>query len=122
MSDPQFEEQAVEDTLQTFVQTLTDSETYREFVAASEALDEDSEATALLREFDQKQEQMQQGEFDQSVMSELQDLKSEMADNNTIQRHREAQDALVELLQGTNDVISEQIGRDFAQSTGGGCC
>jgi len=122
MSDPQFEEQAVEDTLQTFVQTLTDSETYREFVAASEALDEDSEATALLREFDQKQEQMQQGEFDQSVMSELQDLKSEMADNDTIQRHREAQDALVELLQGTNDVISEQIGREFAQSTGGGCC
>ena len=122
MSDPQFEEQAVEDTLQTFVQTLTDSETYREFVAASEALDEDSEATALLREFDQKQEQMQQGEFDQSVMSELQDLKSEMADNDTIQRHREAQNALVELLQGTNDVISEQIGREFAQSTGGGCC
>ena len=122
MSDPQFEEQAVEDTLQTFVQTLTDSETYREFVAASEALDEDSEATALLREFDQKQEQMQQGEFDQSVMSELQDLKSEMADNDTIQRHREAQDALAELLQGTNDVISEQIGREFAQSTGGGCC
>jgi len=122
MSDLQFEEQAVEDTLQTFVQTLTDSETYREFVAASEALDEDSEATALLREFDQKQEQMQQGEFDQSVMSELQDLKSEMADNDTIQRHREAQNALVELLQGTNDVISEQIGREFAQSTGGGCC
>ena len=122
MSDLQFEEQAVEDTLQTFIQTLTDSETYREFVAASEALDEDSEATALLREFDQKQEQMQQGEFDQSVMSELQDLKSEMADNDTIQRHREAQNALVELLQGTNDVISEQIGREFAQSTGGGCC
>jgi cell fate (sporulation/competence/biofilm development) regulator YlbF (YheA/YmcA/DUF963 family) len=122
MSDLQFEEQAVEDTLQTFIQTLTDSETYREFVEASEALDGDSEATALLREFDQKQEQMQQGEFDQSVMSELQDLKSEIADNDTIQRHREAQDALVELLQGTNDVISEQIGREFAQSTGGGCC
>ncbi|KAA9401020.1 YlbF family regulator [Haloarcula sp. CBA1131] len=122
MSEFQFEEQAVEDTLRTFIQTLTDSETYREFDEASEALDEDSEATALLREFDQKQEQMQQGEFDQSVMSELQDLKSEMADNDTIQRHREAREALVELLQGTNEVITEQIGRKFAQSTGGGCC
>jgi cell fate (sporulation/competence/biofilm development) regulator YlbF (YheA/YmcA/DUF963 family) len=122
MSELQFEEQAVEDKFQTFIQTLTDSETYREFAEASEALDEDSEATALLREFDQKQEQMQQGEFDQSVMSELQDLKSEMADNDTIQRHREAREALVELLQDTNEVITEQIGRKFAQSTGGGCC
>ena len=122
MNDLQFQEQAVEDELRTFVQTLTDSETYREFVEASEALNDDPEASALLREFDQKQEQMQQGEFDQSVMSELQDLKSEMADTDTIQRHREAQEALVELLQGTNDVISEQIGREFAQSTGGGCC
>jgi len=118
----QIEEQAVEDELRTFIQTLTDSETYREFVEASEALNDDAEATALLREFEQKQQQMQQGEFDQSVMSELQDLKSEMADTDTIQRHREAQEALVELLQGTNDVISEQIGREFAQATGGGCC
>ena len=122
MNDLQSEEQAVEDTLQTFLQTLTDSKTHREFVEASEALNDDPEASALLREFDQKQEQIQQDAFDQSVMSELQDLKSEMADNDTIQRHREAQDALVELLQGTNDVISEQIGREFAQSTGGGCC
>lgn len=122
MNDLQFEEQAVEDELRTFVQTLTDSETYREFVDASEALNDDPEASALLREFDQKQEQMQQDEFDQSVMSELQDLKSKMTNNNTIQRHRKAQEALVELLQETNDVISEQIGREFAQSTGGGCC
>lgn len=122
MNDLQSEEQAVEDTLQTFVQTLTDSKTHREFVEASEALNDDPEASALLREFDQKQEQMQQDEFDQSVMSELQDLKSKMEDNDTVQRHRKAQEALVELLQETNDVISEQISREFAQSTGGGCC
>jgi len=122
MNHLQFQEQAVEDELRTFVQTLTDSETYREFVEASEALNDDPEASALLREFDQKQEQIQQDAFDQSVMSELQDLKSEMADNDTIQRHRKAQEVLVELLQETNDVISEQIGREFAQSTGGSCC
>lgn len=122
MSDLMFEQQAVEDELRTFIQTLTHSETYREFVEASEALDNDAEAAALLREFEQKQQQMQQGEFDQSVMSELKQLKSEMANNDTIQRHREAQEALFKLLQETNDVISEQIGREFAQSTGGGCC
>ncbi len=122
MSEVESGEAAVEAQLRTFMETLTDSGTYREFVAASEALDEDSEASALLREFQQKQRQMQQGGFDQSLMSELQDLQSEMADSDTIQRHREAQEALVELLQETNDVISEQIGREFAQSTGGGCC
>jgi cell fate (sporulation/competence/biofilm development) regulator YlbF (YheA/YmcA/DUF963 family) len=122
MNDLQFEEQAVEDELRSFVQTLTESETYREFVEASEALDDDSEATALLREFEQKRQQLQQDEFDQSVMSELQDIKSKMADNDTIQRHRQAQEALVDLLQETNDLISDQIGRTFAQSIGGGCC
>ena len=122
MSELESGEAAVEAQLRTFMETLTDSGTYREFVAASEALDEDSEASALLQEFQQKQRQMQQGGLDQSLMSELQDLQSEMADNDTILRHREAQKALVELLQETNDVISEQIGREFAQSTGGGCC
>lgn len=122
MSEPQSGEAAVEDELRTFMQTLTDSETYRKFVETSEALDGDTEASALLREFQQKQQQMQRDGFDQSVMSELQDLKSEMADNDTIQRHREAEEALVELLQETNDIISEQIGQEFAQSTGGGCC
>ena len=55
-------------------------------------------------------------------MSELRELQEEMNDNDTIQAHREAQEALVELLQETNEVISEKIGREFAQSTGGGCC
>lgn len=122
MSEAQSSEAAVEEQLRTFMETLTDSETYREFVDASEALEADSEASALLREFQQKQQQMQRGGFDREIMSELQDLKSEMAENDTLERHREAQEALIELLQETNDVISEQIGREFAQSTGGGCC
>jgi len=122
MSEVQSGEEAVEEQLRTFMTTLTDSETYQEFVEASEALEDDSEASALLREFQQKQQQMQQGGFDQSLMSELQELKSEMAENDTLERHRKAQEALIELLQETNDVISEEIGREFAQSTGGGCC
>ena len=122
MSEVQSGEDAVEEQLRTFMETLTDSTTYQEFVEASEALEEDSEASALLREFQQKQQQMQRGGFDQSLMSELQDLKSEMTENDTLERHRMAQEALIELLQETNDVISEEIGREFAQSTGGGCC
>ncbi len=107
--------------LQTFIDTITESTTYQEFVEASEQLDEDAEAQALLAEYRQKQQQMQRN-FDQSIMSELQELQTEMSDNETIQHHQAAQEALIELLNETNDVISEQIGREFAQSTGGGCC
>lgn len=122
MSQPVSNEQAVEEQLRTFIDAVTESETYTEFVAANDRLEEDAEAMALLREYQQKQRQMQQGGFDDAVMSELRELREEMNDNETIQAQREAQEALVSLLQDTNEVISEQIGREFAQSTGGGCC
>ncbi|WP_323174561.1 halo-CC-star protein HcsL [Natrialba sp. PRR66] len=122
MSEIQSENTAVEAKLQAFVQTLKESATYQEFIEASEALENDTEAMALLQEFQQKQQRMQRGGFDQSLMSELQDLNSEMSTNKTIQRHQAAQEGLVELLRETNDVSSEQIDREFAQSIGGGCC
>ncbi|MBZ6496986.1 halo-CC-star protein HcsL [Natrinema longum] len=122
MSEVQSNEAPVEAAFETFVETLTDSETYQEFTAASRALEEDPEAMELLSEYQTKQREMQQEGFEQSLLSELRDLKSEMTDNETIQRHQEAQEALVDLLQETNDMISGQIGREFAQSTGGGCC
>ncbi len=122
MSQEVSNEQAVEETLQTFIDTVKDSETYEEFMTANERLEEDSEAMALLKQYQQKQRQMQMGGFDESIMSELRELQEEMNDNETIQAHREAQEAFVGLLQETNDAISEQIGREFAQSLGGGCC
>lgn len=122
MSQQVTNEQAVEETLRAFVETIKDSGTYEEFMTASERLEEDSGAMALLQEYQQKQRQLQMGGFDESVMSELRELQEELNENETIQAHREAQEALVELLQETNDAISEQIGREFAQSLGGGCC
>ncbi|MFC4451221.1 MULTISPECIES: halo-CC-star protein HcsL [Halobacteriales] len=122
MSEVRSDEEPVEASFQTFVEMLTDSETYQEFTAASRALENDSEATALLEEYREKQQRMQRDGYDQSLLSELRELKSEMADNETIQRHKDAQETLVDLLQETNDAISEQIGRKFARSTGGGCC
>ncbi|UPV77029.1 YlbF family regulator (plasmid) [Halorussus limi] len=122
MSKVRSDEEPVEASFQTFVEMLTDSETYQEFTAASRALENDSEATALLEEYREKQQRMQRDGYDQSLLSELRELKSEMADNETIQRHKDAQETLVDLLQETNDAISEQIGRKFARSTGGGCC
>lgn len=121
MSTRQSTEEAIDEKLTAFLETLAESETYQQFVDANEQVENDQEALALLQKFQQKQQQMQRS-FDQSVMQELQELKKEMAKNETIQQHQTAQRELVELLQETDDAISEQIGRQFAQSTGGGCC
>jgi len=64
---------------------------------------------------------MQQN-FDRELMTELQEIQSELSDNETIQQHRAAQSELIELLQEADDVISEPIDMEFAQSSGGGCC
>ena len=112
----------VEAALREFLDALSESETYQQFVAADEALQDDDDAMALLREYQRKQQQMQRGGFDESVMAELKQLQTEMSNNETIQRQQAAQTELVELLQRTNDTISDEIGDEFARSTGGGCC
>ena len=121
MSEAQSAEDAVEGKLQTFVDAIADSETYQQFMEANEQLENDDEAMALLNEYRQKQRQLQTN-FDQSLMAELQEIQQELSENDTIQQHRAAQTELVELLQQTNDVISEPLGMEFAQSSGGGCC
>ncbi|RJX48948.1 halo-CC-star protein HcsL [Halonotius pteroides] len=111
----------VEAKLQAFVDAVENSETYQQFVEASEQLEADQEATELLETYQQKQQQLQEN-FDQELMAELQELQSDLSNNETIQQHRAAQSELIELLQQTNDVISEPIGMEFAQTSGGGCC
>jgi len=122
VSEAVSEEPAVEESLQAFIETLRDSETYQQFVDASEQLEADDEAQSLLETYQQKQQQLQGDEFDSSIMSELQELQTELSNNETIQQHQAAQEELVALLEQTNDVISKQIRREFAQSLGGGCC
>lgn len=122
MSDPQGRETSVEESLQTFLDTVRDSETYQQFVDAQVRLEADDEAKELLQAYEQKQQQLQTDEFDQSLMSELQGLQTEVSNNEVIQQYQSAEADLIELLTETNDVISEKIGEEFAQSLGGGCC
>ncbi|MFC7187572.1 halo-CC-star protein HcsL [Halorubrum yunnanense] len=122
MSNEEDVEANVEAALREFLDALGESETYQQFVEADEALQNDDDAMALLREYQRKQQQMQRGGFDESVMAELKQLQTEMSNNETIQRQQAAQADLIELLQRTNDTISDEIGEEFARSTGGGCC
>jgi cell fate (sporulation/competence/biofilm development) regulator YlbF (YheA/YmcA/DUF963 family) len=121
MSETQSVDDGVEQKLQAFIDAIEDSEAYQRFAAASEELEADDEATTLIDEYQQKHQQLQ-ADFDRSLMAELQELQRELSENETIQQHQGAQSDLIELLQQTNDVISEPIGMEFAQSSGGGCC
>ncbi|EMA66280.1 halo-CC-star protein HcsL [Halorubrum kocurii] len=112
----------VEAALREFLDALGESETYQQFVAADEALQDDDDAMALLREYQRKQQELQRGGFDDSVMAELKQLQTELSNDETIQRQQAAQAELIALLQRTNDAISDVIGEEFARSTGGGCC
>ena len=122
MPDAESVEANVEAALREFLDALGESETYQQFVEADEALQNDADAMALLREYQRKQQQMQRGGFDESVMAELKQLQTEMSNIDTIQRQQAAQADLIELLQRTNDTISDEIDEEFARSTGGGCC
>jgi len=122
VSDEEDVEANVEAALREFLDALGESETYQQFLAADEALQDDDDAMALLREYQRKQQQMQRGGFDESVMAELKQLQTEMSNNEIIQRQQATQADLIELLQRTNDAISDEIGEEFARSTGGGCC
>ena len=122
MSNEEDVEANVEAALREFLDTLGESGTYQQFAAADEALRDDDDAMALLREYQRKQQQMQRGGFDESVMAELKQLQTEMSNKETIQRQQAAQADLIELLKRTNDAISDEIGEEFARSTGGGCC
>ncbi|MDZ7850106.1 MAG: YlbF family regulator [Halodesulfurarchaeum sp.] len=111
----------IDTRLRTFVEAIKDSDRYRTFLDAREDLDEDENAQDLLRQYQQKQVLLERGGRDPEVLSELRDVRREMADNETITRYRRAESELIEMLEQTNDAISERIGEEFARSTGG-CC
>ncbi|MCU4718803.1 halo-CC-star protein HcsL [Halapricum hydrolyticum] len=108
--------------LRAFVDAIEDCERYRTFREARERLDEDEDAQQLLQTYQQKQIQLQRGGHDPEIMAELREVKSEMDDNETISEYMQAEEELIDLLDRTDDVISDRIGEEFARSTGGGCC
>ena len=112
----------VNEQLYEFIDQLTESEPYQRFIESQQRLEADEEAQELIRDFQQKQQQLQQNGFDQATMKELRELQEEMEENKTIQKVSHAENELIALLEQTNDIISERIGQEFAQTIGGGCC
>nr|WP_206043246.1 halo-CC-star protein HcsL [Haloferax alexandrinus] len=112
----------VETELEAFVDELLTCERYQELVEAREALEADAEAQELLDAYRETERELQNGEFDTSLMSELRSIQKDLSELESVRRHREAREAFESLLAETDEIVSECIGQAFAQSIGGGCC
>jgi cell fate (sporulation/competence/biofilm development) regulator YlbF (YheA/YmcA/DUF963 family) len=122
VTDSAVETADVESALDAFVDELLACGRYQALVEAREALEADQEAQELLEAYRETERELQDGEFDASLMSDLREIQADLSELESVTHHREARDAFERLLAETDDVVSERIGQAFAQSLGGGCC
>jgi len=102
-----------------FGKTILESSEYRNLIRCNERLEEDSEAKELLRKFRLKQLELQMNGFDRKVLGELNDLETQMQNNETLSNLESSQMALASLFKSSNNLISEKISLSFAQKRGG---
>lgn len=105
-----------------FAEAILESEAYKNFINSDEELKRNQPAQNLLREFQQKQMELQWNGFNPNTLEELRDLQMKINKNETIQNFGKSQQELVDLLQRTNTIISGKIKTLFAFFQGGGCC
>lgn len=105
-----------------FAKAILECKECKNFIKYNEELRRNQTAQNLLREFQQKQRELQWIGFNPNTLEELRDLQMKINKNETIQNFLRAQQELVDILQRTNDIISEKIGMQFAFFQGGSCC
>ena len=105
-----------------FAKAIVESEEYLDFVKCSEEFDKNQAAQGLLRQFQQKQREMQWGGFNPNAFEELKTMQERISQDKVIQGLVKAQEELVNILRMSNTIISDRIGTRFAFSQGGGCC
>ncbi|MEM2917971.1 MAG: YlbF family regulator [Candidatus Altiarchaeota archaeon] len=105
-----------------FAKAIVECDEYKNFIKFNEELQKNQTAQNLLREFQQKQAELQWNGFDPKTLEELRDLQMKINKNDIIQNFVNAQNELVDILRKTNNIISGKIGTQFAFFQGGGCC
>lgn len=105
-----------------FAQTIIECDEYKRFIKCNEELQKNQTTQNLLREFQQKQMELQWMGFNPKTFEELRDLQMKISKDNTIQNFVNAQQELTDILLRTNIIISGKIGTQFAFFQGGGCC
>lgn len=105
-----------------FARAILECKEYKNFIRYNEELQRNQTAQNLLRQFQQKQMELQWNGFNPNTLEELRDLQMKIRKNDTLNGFFNSQQEILELLRHSNDIISERIGQQFAQGMGGGCC
>ena len=104
---------------------IKELDSYRAYAAAKEAVENDEEAQAQIREFEQLREEFmmarQAGEATNEDLRELQRTQQELHEQPKMSEFLEAQSEVELRLQELNELVSEPLAVDFGQ-TAGGCC
>jgi len=103
-----------------FAKAILNCDEYKNFIKYNEDFQKNQTAQNILREFQQKQIEIQGNGFNPNTFEELKDLQMKINQNDTIQNFVNAQEELTDILRRTNNIISIKIGTQFAFFQGGG--
>lgn len=104
---------------------ITDMPAYQEFLETKEAVENDEELQAEIREFEQIREEFmmarQTGDATNEDLRELQSAQQKLHDKPKMAEYLQAQSEIELTLQELNHTISESLEVDFGEKAGG-CC
>lgn len=119
---------SIEEKARSFAKILALSREFQDFHFAKEKINQDVEAQSLLKQFQKKQQEVQEARirgrgFSGNALSEIEKIQRKLQSNSTIMTLAQAQQDAIGLIQDINQVISRAAGFDFGQnSSSGGPC
>ena len=104
---------------------IKELDSYRAYAAAKEAVENDEEAQAQIREFEQLREEFmmarQSGDASNEDLRELQAAQEQLNELPVMAEYLDAQEQMEMELQELNKMISTPLSIDFGEKAGG-CC
>ena len=116
---------AVEKAIE-FAEALASSPEFRAFNEAREQMMRDEVAQRMLSEFQRRQQSLQIAQMtgysvSMEQINSLREYQQKLLEHPTIKKFFQAQKEMLELIQTTNNIISEKIGINYGGSCGPGC-
>ena len=120
------EEAEVYAAAHAFAEALAESDVFRVWEQAAWALRQDQAARALAERLQAMQRELQPllmlGAVTAEQRLELEQLRSDYLTLPTVLAYTQAEAGLRALCQAANEVVSKQVGLDFATNCASGCC
>lgn len=119
------ETKTLEDLGRELGEKIADCPEHAAFVEAREAVENDAEVQAQIREFESLRHEFmldrEAGKADRQSLREVQDAQQKLNTMPVMAEFLDAQDALQERLDAINQAVSEPLAVDFGGEAGG-CC